>query len=245
VMLIHNSNPDSARHVWGVFGKGLYDALDRTDVWLGDVMKAMEEAGTYDDTNFFLLSDHGQHNYDRRIRINVLLSKAGFLDIAPDGGVYDWQAFAQSNGMSASVYLRDPGNKALYDKVYAYLNQLVSSGKYGLSKVYTTEEVKEKYGTYGPFSFMVASDGKTSISEVWTKEAVEILGADEQKPLQATHGHEPDLGHDPIFIARGPSFREGAVIARAELRDIAPTLAKTFGQTMPQAEGRCLDELLK
>ncbi len=245
VMLIHNSNPDSARHVCGVFGKGLYEALDRTDAWLGDMIRAMEEAGTYEDTNFVLLSDHGQHDYDRRVRLNVLLAQGGFLDVAPDGGVYDWQAYAQSNGMSASVYLRDPGNEALYEKVYAYLQSLVDSGKYGFSRVYTTREVKEKYGTYGPFSFMIATDGKTSISEAWTQEAVEILGADEQKPVQATHGHEPDLGHDPIFIARGPGFKDGAVIQRAELRDIAPTLAKLLGQTLPQAEGRCLDTLLK
>lgn len=245
VMLIHNSNPDSARHIGGVFGKELYESLDRTDAWLGDIIRAMEEAGTYDDTNFVLLSDHGQHDYDKRVRINVLLSQGGFLDVAPDGGVYDWQAYAQSNGMSASVYLRDPGNTALYEKVYRYLQKLVADEKYGFTRVYTTQEVKEKYGTYGPFSFMIATDGKTSISEAWTQEAVEILGADEQKPLQATHGHEPDLGHDPIFIARGPGFREGAVIQWAELRDIAPTLAKLLGQTLPQAEGQCLDALLK
>ncbi|MBR4864258.1 MAG: alkaline phosphatase family protein [Oscillospiraceae bacterium] len=245
VMLIHNSNPDTARHLGGVFGKEVYESLDRTDAWLGDMIRALEEAGTYDDTNFVLLSDHGQHDYDRRIRLNVLLAQGGFLDVAPDGGVYDWQAYAQSNGMSASVYLRDSGNTALYEKVYAYLLELKNSGKYGFTQVYKTEEVKEKYGTYGPFCFMVATDGKTSISEAWTKDAIEELGADEQKPRCATHGHEPDLGHDPIFIARGPGFREGAVIERAELRDVAPTLAGLWGESLPQAEGQCLRALLK
>ena len=245
VMLIHNSNPDSARHIGGVFGKPLYESLDRTDAWLGDMMQALEEAGTYDNTNFVLLSDHGQHDYNKRIRFNVLLAQGGFLDVAPDGGVYDWQAYAQSNGMSASVYLRDPGNRALYEKVYHYLLELKDSGKYGFAQVYKTEKVKEKYGTYGPFSFVVTTDGKTSISEAWTKDAVEDLGADEQKPKCATHGHEPDLGHDPIFIARGPGFREGAVIPKAELRDIAPTLAALLGDSLPQAEGQCLTALLK
>ena len=174
-----------------------------------------------------------------------MLEKGGFLDVAPDGGVYDWQAFGQSNGMSAAIYMRDPGNKPLYDKLYAYLKELVACGKYGFKNLYTTEECKEKYGTYGPFSFMITTDGKTSISQEWTEDAVEILGADEQKPVAATHGHEPDLGHDPIFIARGPAFKEGAVIPRAELIDIAPTLAKILGQELPEAEGRCLDELLK
>lgn len=245
VMLIHNSTPDTFRHKYGVFGEEVKTALDRTDAWLGDVMQAMIDAGTFEDTNFVLLSDHGQHDYNRRVRLNVLMAEAGFVDIAPDRGVYDWQAFAQSNGMSAAIYLRDPGNKALYDKVYAYLKGLVDSGNYGFANLYTTEECKEKYGTYGPFSFMITTDGKTSISDAWINDAVEILGADEKKPLAATHGHEPDLGHDPIFIARGPAFKEGAVIPRAELIDIAPTLAKILGQELPEAEGRCLDELLK
>ena len=212
---------------------------------MGDVIAAMEEAGVYDITDFVILSDHGQLDVRKRVRVNVLLERGGFLEVAPDGTVYDWQAYAQVNGMSASVYLRDPANEQLYAQVYAYLQQLVAEKKWGFTRVYTTEEVKEKYGTYGPFSFMLATDGCTSLSEAWTNEAVEILCADEQKPKSATHGYEPELGPQPVFMAHGPSFKDGAVIPNAKLVDIAPTLAKTFGQEMPQAQGRCLAELLK
>ena len=245
VMLVHNSTPDSFRHRYGVFGEEVKVALDRTDAWLGDVIAAMEDAGTFEDTNFVLLSDHGQLDYTRRIRLNALLADAGFVDVAPDGTVYDWQAYAQSNGMSASVYLRDPGNKAVYDQVYAYLQKLVDCGKYGFTRVYTTQEAKEKYGTYGPFSFIIATDGKTSVSPEWTKDAVEELGDGELRPVKGNHGHEPELGPQPIFVARGPAFQEGAVLKTARLIDIAPTLAAVLGQEMPQAEGRCLTELLK
>ena len=174
-----------------------------------------------------------------------LAAEEGLLDIAPDGGVYDWQAYGQSNGMSATVYLRDPGNKKLYDRVYALLNRWVDEGNYGFTRIYTAEQAKEKYGIYGPFSFMVATDGKTSISEKWLGNVTEILGADEQKPLQGTHGYEPELGPQPVFLGRGPAFREGAVLPRAQLMDIAPTLAQVLGQELPEAEGRCLHELLK
>ena len=106
-------------------------------------------------------------------------------------------------------------------------------------------QAREKYGTYGPFSFMIATDGKTAVSEAWTADAVEILGADEQHPVGATHGHEPELGPQPVFLARGPAFKDGAVLPNAKLVDIAPTLAKVLGQELPEAEGRCLDELLR
>ena len=245
VLFVHNCTPDTFRHRHGVFAEEIKVALDRTDAWLGDVIAAMEEAGVYEDTNFVLLSDHGQMDYTRRIRLNALLVEGGFIDVAPNGAVYDWQAFSQSNGMSATVYLRDPDNKAVYDKVYAYLQELVASGKYGLSRVYTTAEAKEKYGTYGPFSFIVATDGKTSISQEWNKETVEELGDSELCPVKGNHGHEPELGPQPIFVARGPAFKEGAVLKNARLIDVAPTLAAVFGQNMPEAEGRCLTELLK
>ena len=244
VMLVHNCIIDSARHTHGVFAPGVTAALDTADEQLGDVIRAMEDAGVYEQTNFVILSDHGQLDFEKRTKINVLLAEADFLEVAPDGSVYDWQAFGQSTAMSTAIYLRDPGNQALYDQVYAYLQKLVDEKKWGFTKVYTVQEVKEKYGLYGPFSFMVATDGKTSITEAWTEDALIVYGADEQRPVRATHGYEPELGPQPIFLAHGPSFRDGAVIERAELRDIAPTLAATFGQTMPQAEGKVLEELL-
>ena len=245
VMLVHNCILDTARHRYGVFSEGLRQALDKADEQLGDVIAAMEDAGVYEQTNFVILSDHGQMNYQRSLRPNVLLAQAGFLEVAPDGSVYDWQAFAQSNGMSASVYLRDPNNKVLYDKVYACLQQLVDEKKWGLTRVYTTEEAREKYGTYGPFSFMLATDGKTTVSQAWTADAIEELGADEQKPTKGTHGYEPELGPQPIFLAHGPAFKENASIPNARLVDIAPTLAAVLGQTLRDAQGRCLTELLR
>lgn len=192
-MVYNNINPPIT-----LVSEGLRQALDKADQQLGHVIAAMEEAGVYEQTNFVILSDHGQMDYERFVRPNVLLAQAGFLEVAPDGTVYDWQAFAQSNGMSASVYLRDPNNKALYDKVYAYLQQLVDEKKWGLTHVYTAEEAKEKYGTYGPFSFMLATDGKTTVSQAWTADAIEELGANEQKPTKGTHGYEPELGPQPL-----------------------------------------------
>ena len=245
VMLVHNCILDSARHQYGVFAPGVTEALDKVDEQLGQVLEAMEAAGVYEQTNFVILSDHGQMDFDKRLRPNVLLAQQGWLEIAPDGGVYDWQVFAQSNGMSASVYLRDPGNKALYDKVYKYLQQLVDEKKWGITKVYTTEEAKEKYGTYGPFSFMLATDGRTSVLDAWTADALVIYGADEKRPGAAPHGYEPELGCQPVFLAHGPAFREGAVLERAKLVDIAPTLAAAMGQQLPHAQGQCLTELLR
>ena len=46
----------------------------------------------------------------------------------------------------------------------------------------------------------------------------------------------------PTFAAL---VREGAVIDRADIIDIAPTLSRIMGQKMAGADGSCLDALLK
>lgn len=245
VLLVHNCYLDTCRHRYGVFNKKVEECLDRMDEWLGEVLQAMVDAGIYGDTNFVILSDHGQMDFTRRIKLNVLLERGGFLDIAPDGTLYDWQAYAQSNGMSATVHLRDNTNHVLCQRVYNYLKQLAAEGVWGFEKVFTVEEVRERYGTYGPFSFMVETDGYTTFSEDWHEPVVSAVDITDYRLGNATHGYEPEKGPQPVFLGRGPAFKEGAVLSNAQIIDEAPTLARILGQEMPQAEGRCLEELLR
>lgn len=245
VLLVHNCRLDTLRHSNGVFNEAVTAGLDQTDLWLGDVIHAMEDAGVYENTNFVILSDHGQMDLSRKVSLNALLVQEGFIDLAPDGQLYDWRAFAQSGGMSAAVYLDDPENKDLYQHVQAYLQKLVDEKVWGFTKVYTIPELQEKYGTYGPFSFMVATDGQTAVLENLTGPALTQIDLSDCRTGSATHGYEPEFGPQPVFLGRGPAFKEGAVLAQARLIDEAPTLARILGQEMSQAEGRCLEELLK
>lgn len=244
VLLVHNCYMDSHRHHYGVFGDKTKECLDMLDVWLGEVYQAMVDAGVYEDTNFVILSDHGQMDFTRRIKMNVLLQRGGLLDVAPDGTLYDWQAYAQSNGMSATIHLRDHNNLTLRQRVYEYLKQLAAEGVWGFKQVYTVDEVRERYGTYGAFSYMVETDGDTAFSDDWLEPVESPVVLTDYRLGYATHGYEPEKGPQPVFMGRGPAFKEGAMIAKASVVDEAPTLAKILGQEMPQAEGRCLGELL-
>jgi len=239
LLMVHNCFLDSLRHRHGVFGERLDFGLELLDEWLGEWISALEDAGVYENTDFVLLSDHGQMNYTQTAKLNRLFAEAGLLDVAPDGTLYDWQAFAQSNGKSTTVYLRDITNPALYRRVYEFLRTL--PGKYGVEAVFTKEELKERYGQEGPYSFMVEGDENTSFSNGFTGECVEILPP-EKTP--ATHGYLPEKGPQPVFLATGPSFREGARCAGANMVDVAPTLAKTFGGSLTDADGKVLSELL-
>ena len=238
VLLVHNCEIDSERHKSGVFGDHIKEALDRTDLWLGDVIAAMEDAGVLEQTDFVLLSDHGQREYTKVFHINALLQKGGFLQAAPDGKLYEWQAYAQSNGHSTTVYLRDNTNKKLYNRVYAYLQKLQENPEYGIEKIFTKDELLEKYGQSGPYSFMLEAAEGFGFGSKFTCEAIETV------KMKCGHGYMPEKGPQPVFMAHGPSFRDGAVLANARMVDIAPTLAAVMGQTLEDADGCCLRELL-
>ena len=241
VLALHNCYIDSTRHYYGAFAPEVYKALDQMDVWLGEVLQAMEDAGCYEDVNFIILSDHGQMDFDRYTRLNVLLQRGGFIDIAPDGSVYDWRAFCKG-GMSAPVFLSDPNYEPLKKAVHEYLLELAKDPQWGIEQVFTVEETKEIYGTYGTFSFMVEGDGHTTFTDDWHGECSVPVEAIEG--YRAKHGYRPEKGPQPIFLASGPAFKPGAVVAHAHVTDEAPTLAAVLGQTLPQADGRVLHELL-
>lgn len=244
VMVVHNCWMDSLRHTYGVFNHHVTGGLDATDEWLGQVMEAMEEAGTLADTNFVLVSDHGQMDFARRIKINVLLRRGGFINVDEQGRITEWRAFGQANGMSVVVVLKDPDDEKLHREVGEYLRRLESEEVWGFT-VHTQEEVRERYGVYGNFAYLLETDGYTAFGESWNEPLVNPVDITDYRLGKATHGYEPEKGPQPVFVATGPAFRSGAVVEQADIIDEAPTYASIFGQTMPQAEGRVLHELLR
>ena len=243
LLLAHNCWFDSLRHRNGVFNELVREGLDQMDLWFGELIEALEDAGVYEQTNFVLVSDHGQRDFVRRIKVNTLLRRGGFVD-ANQEEVLDWRAYGQSNGMSATIFLKDPDDKELWQQVYDYLQALAADGVWGFNKVYTEQEARERYGMYGGFAFMLESDGYTSFAESWREPVIHPVDLTDYRLGKATHGYEPEKGAQPVFVARGPAFRDGAYLENAWVIDEAPTIARIWGQTMPQAEGRVLAELL-
>ena len=144
------------------------DGIAETDAWLGQLALAAKEAGVLEETNFVLLSDHGQMEIKRTINLNVLLRDAGLLETDESGKLLGWQAFAFSGGMLAYVRLREPGNKALFDRVHALLLSLRDEGVYGIGEVFTREEILR--GVYG-----YEYDGGTRIVDVAVRRLREKL----------------------------------------------------------------------
>ncbi len=243
VLLTHICMIDTLRHRYGLFNDKVLQGLDMVDEWLGELADAIEAVGELEDTNFVLLSDHGQMDFARRLKVNVLLRRGGFIDVDEKGDVTDWRAFSQSNGMSSTVWVR--GGEAVERQVYDYLQRLMEEGVWGFSKIHTRAEAAERFGMDGDFAFVVETDGYTAFGDSWDEPVVNNVDITDYRLGAATHGYEPQKGPQPVFLAKGPDFKENVMLPYGKVIDEAPTLAAVLGESMPQAEGKCMQEILR
>lgn len=245
LLMIHPANIDGLRHKTGVFTAAVQEEVARTDGWIGRIMEAVAANGDLENTNFVLTSDHGQLNTVRTVNLNVFFADKGLISVGPDGSLTDWQAYCLSGGLSALVYLKDSENQALYQSVYSLLRQMADDGIYGISQVFTREEYRKEH-LDGDFSFVLESDGYTSFGDRWIRPIVlDRNNSTDYRYGRATHGHLPEKGPQPVFVARGPAFRENVILPSGRLVDEAPTLAAVLGVQIPGADGNVIYELLK
>lgn len=245
IIFCHPGIVDSARHKYGLFNEEVNKALILCDKWLGWLVEATKEAGIYDNTNFVILSDHGQMEIKRTICLNVILYENGFIRSENGKATPEWDAYITSCGLSAEVFLKDPSDSVLYNKVFTLLKKLERDGVYGFTRVYTKEEAEEIWGLSGDFSFVLEGDGYTAFSDEYMRPLLRPIDNNDYRKAQGTHGHNPLQGPQPIFFASGPNFRKGVVLDNCSILDEAPTFARIFGLDMPNAEGKPLTHLLK
>lgn len=248
VLFFHPANIDHFRHATGLFSEDVSQAVRDTAKYLADIIQATKDAGVFDETNFVLMSDHGQMNVNRVIHPNVILADNGLIRLDENGNPVSWDAFAHSVGMASYVYLKPGADDALRTKVHELLKHLADEGIYGISEVFTRDEIDQKEKLSGDFEFVLETDGYISFGQRLTRPLVTVYGDKKNHDYRlghATHGYLPDKGPQPVFMAWGPDFKEGLRLERRPIVDIPCTLAKLLGTVLPDADGRPIDELIK
>ena len=209
LLMIHPANIDGYRHQTGLFSPkvthGVHE-IDNAD-WLGWLIKATKDAGIYEETDFFIISDHGQINISRVMCPNVELARRGLIDVDAEGNVRDYTAMVKSTGASAQVYLKDPTDKAALARTAEALDDMCKAGTYGISRVYTAAEAEAEEHLAGDFSFVIETDGYTSFGNDWMAPMCRAHDTTDYRFGRATHGHQPDKGPQPTLIAFGPSIK--------------------------------------
>ena len=245
LLMFHPANIDGMRHRYGLFNDQVNKALEDTDRWLGGIIQATKDAGVYDQTNFVLMSDHGQMNIQRILHLNVVLADHGLIQLDGAGKVVSWDAFSHSAGMSDYVFLRPGADDALRLKVYGLLKHLVSEGIYGVSEVFTREEIAKRERLDGDFDFVLETDGYTAFGQRVTRPMVSTFDSTDYRYGRATHGYLPDKGPQPVFLASGPAVKPGVVLGRRPIVDMPCTMARILGVDLPDADGEAIEEFLK
>lgn len=243
IMMLHLGNIDKYRHQTGVFSDLVTTGLDETDDMLSIIIDATRDAGIFEKTNFIITADHGQLNKTRDINLNHLFLLNGLIEADCDGKITEWTAWCDSTGMSAQIYLKNPEDTEVYQKVHNLLKEKRDEGLWGISEVYTHDEFT-KMRLNGKFSFVVETDGYTAFKNGWKEKAVTNLPLALHGCIGAEHGFHPDKGPRPPFVACGPDVLKGVVLPEAELVDGAPTYAKILGVKLPNADGKPLMKLL-
>ena len=244
LLMIHPANVDAYRHSTGLFSPLVTHGLHEIDLWLGDILKALRDAGILEETDLVVTSDHGQLNICRTISPNVVFADHGLIKVGANGEITDFTAFCKSTALSAQVFLKDPGDRAAYDKTYGLLTYMCGEGIYGISRVYTAEEARREERLAGDFSFVIESDGYSSFTNDWVRPIVRSKDITDYRFGHATHGHHPDKGPQPTMLAMGPGFRPGAVVERRPLVDQAATFARVLGLDLGDIDGKAVEELL-
>lgn len=241
LLLYHTLNTDATHHSYGPASMASYTALAYADKLVGDLVKAVEEAGLRDKTTFFISTDHGFKKVNKYVYPNVVLKKAGLAKaLGPTLNTCD--AFAMTQGGMAFVYVSDPKRRTeLLPRLKEILTmtegvERVIDGNEGPSLGMPTPTENQGMGDLILYAKAGYAFNNSAAGDAETAPTVNYGG---------THGFlnsDPEL--DGVFIASGRGIKKGVTLERMANLDVAPTMARLMGLKLPDTDGRVLTEIL-
>ena len=233
LLTLHLTSMDHTEHETGVFSVESVAILERLDKVIGKVWEAAEKTAPKR-TYFAVVSDHGFANCDQQLNLFPAFREAGLFNVDDKGNIAGWKAMPWVTGGSAAIVLKDPGDAATFEAVRALLWKLQDDPANGIDRVLNAEELHAR-GGYPPASFFV------SLKPGWrTGSSLNGPMVSKVKP-GGTHGELPDVPDlRAAFFLAGPGIPAGKNLGLVDMRDIAPTLAKETGLSLPTADGKAL-----
>jgi predicted AlkP superfamily pyrophosphatase or phosphodiesterase len=237
--LVYFTDLDEAEHTSGPGSREALATLERTDAQLGRVLRAIDAAGDAARTTVVVVSDHGFAQVSRAMRPGALLHHAGLIDVNAGGTVTGWRAGVMVAGGLAGIYLADPKDHALHDRVAGVLAAAVADDSYGIRAVYDRAALDAE-GAFAGASFAIEAKPGFEFSPGW---ADPIVGPSGDK---GAHGYPPEMPEmRASLIAAGRRIKRGPPLPVVSMLAIAPTVADLLGVTLKDAEAKPLAELLE
>ena len=233
LLILHLTALDHIEHETTAFSEESIAVLERIDAVIGKVRAAAERVAP-GSTFFAVVSDHGFAKYEQQLNLLYAFREAKLFTVNEKGNITDWEAMPWETGGSAAIVLKDPNNQEITARTRELLAQLAKDPANGIDRVLEAEEL-HKRGGYPNASFFV------SLKPGWrTGAALNGPLVTKVKP-GGTHGELPDLPDlRAAFFLVGPGVPAGKDLGVIDMRDVAPTLAKEAGLSLPSADGKAL-----
>jgi predicted AlkP superfamily pyrophosphatase or phosphodiesterase len=240
LLLLHLIELDGVHHRNGPRTKPGIETAEREDGYIHRIVEATKQAGIFEKTTFFIVSDHGFADIDKRFSPNVALAKEGLITLDATGKATAWKAAAWPAGGSCPIVLKDANDKETEAKVSAIFSKWSKQEKSPIKQIVTRAELRKLEAVPQAAVMLEASPGY-SFDDTLTGEEVRDSG----ETYKGTHGYLPtDLRMRASLIIYGPGARSGAKLPLARMIDLAPSIAVLLKLKLPQPEGKPFKELL-
>jgi predicted AlkP superfamily pyrophosphatase or phosphodiesterase len=228
LLLLHLVQADEAQHVSGRGSEAAGRAFAAVDRHLGELIRAVDDAGIRERTAIVVTGDHGFYSIHSALQPNVALRQAGLLTTAADGHIEAWQAAAQR----AAIKLREPDDVAIARRVEALFQELADGRYRGIFRVVRRAEL-DALGADPTALLMLEPVEGYMVTDGFAEDAFVTTTA-----VRGQHGFLPTARamHTGLVIA-GAGVRAGIAVPLARQIDVAPTVARLLGTTMEGVDG--------
>jgi predicted AlkP superfamily pyrophosphatase or phosphodiesterase len=244
LLVLHLLNTDSIHHRYGPQSPASYTALALADAEVGQVLETLDRAGIRANTTVFVLADHGFANATNILQPNVLLRRAGLIELGATNQIAKARAQVVPEGGTGMVYLTNPETRETDRQRVLDL----FTGKEGIAEILQPSQYAD-LGLPSPERnqgmadlVLVAKDNYAVAGSAVGEDFVVHAG------LQSNLGYHGYLASNPKmnapFIAAGRGIKRGGKIGMVENVDVAPTIAHLLGQKLAGADGKIMTGIL-
>ena len=220
---------DTQQHESGPFSAAANAVLEQLDVLVGELRAAANRAAPGRAT-FCVVSDHGFAPVEHDLNLFAAFLDAGLFAVDASHKIISWKAMPWPAGGMAAVMLADPADAAVRAQVGELLTRLASDPANGIDRILPHDALR---GTRGFPDAAYLVELKIGY-EIGLAFAPPLVSAPSNLGM---HGYSPDFPQmRSSFFMVGPGLPQGHSVGEIDMRQIAPTLARIMGGSLPDAE---------
>jgi predicted AlkP superfamily pyrophosphatase or phosphodiesterase len=208
---LHIIYADKNQHDSGRDSNKTKNAISWIDENLKDLASVLD-----DKTCLIILGDHGFMNYQKKIHLNALFHKQGWIELSDDKKeIKSWKVVSHKSGGQASIYIKDQSMKA---EVVKFLKE-----NQALGYEYISKSQLEAMKTYPNALAAVSAKDGFSIGKGLVGEVIESLAK-----TKGQHGQLPSQKKMHTgFLSLNCGMVKGD-LGIINNRQVAPTILKQF-----------------